>query len=115
MVTYVCRITGWTADHVLQMPARRFFAMYIELANQEQKTKASFFYDLCDVQAIAICDSNYYKELKEYFRLSSLPIEIQEKIEKRRRHIFNSDDPEDSKKAAQALRAILGKGMVVNG
>lgn len=85
--------------------------MRLELLKLEQRTKANFFYDLCDVAAISICNGDYYKEVKDFYREASLDPEERERNYRMRRKVFNADDPEEAKRAARALAALLGQKM----
>lgn len=115
MLTHVCRETGWTVEYVLSMPARRFYAMRLEMLRQDQKEKANFLYDLCDVSAISIADSKYFEEAKTYFRQSMMDPEDRLREDRMRRHIFDADDEIDSRRGAMAMKAMLGGGVRMNG
>lgn len=90
--------------------------MRLETINQERKQRASFLYDLCDVAAIPLCNSNYYEETKKYFREASMDKEERERADRMSRHIFDVNDSKDADRAARALKSVLGgKGMVMGG
>jgi hypothetical protein len=60
MIAEVCREYGWTVDHVLAMPVRRFFAM-LEAARM---LRAKDMLDLADIAAIPACTPKYAEGLK---------------------------------------------------
>lgn len=69
MLAEVCRFYGWTLTYCLSMPATQFFLMLScarNLRNQEMS-------ELCDIQAISICSSEYHKIIKDRYA----PIEIE--------------------------------------
>jgi hypothetical protein len=114
LITYLCKEMGWTVEYVLNMPARRFFAMLIELKEQHRKQSAAFLYDLCDVAAIAICDVKYLKELKGYYKNLQNETWSEPLFNKNPRRVFKADDPKESKAAANVLKAALN-GVVLGG
>lgn len=89
--------------------------MRLEMIRQEQREKANFLYDLCDVSAISLCDSRYYDDVKGYFRDSMMTPEERARAGRMGRHVFDADDPVDSLRAAHALNAMLGGGVIING
>lgn len=90
--------------------------MRIETIKQERFARANMLYDLCDVAAIPLCTADYYKETKNFFKYASLDMEERARNERMNRHVFDADDPEDSRRAAMALKALIGgKGMVFSG
>ncbi len=112
----MCKEFGWTVEYVLKMPARRFFAMRTETINYERKSRANFLLDLCDVAAIPLCNADYYKEVKSYFRDAAMDVAERKRVQRMNRHVFDADDPIDSKRAAEALKALIGGGgMVMSG
>jgi hypothetical protein len=112
MITHFCKAFHYTPDYVLQMPARRFFAMRIEQIELERRERADLLFDLCDVSAISLGDSKYLKELKHYYRTIKLTKDEYDKEVRHNNRIFDASDPKESKKAAQALAAAIG-GVVV--
>ena len=63
-IAEACREFGWTDEHVLKMPARRFFAMLEAVRSM----KASEKIDLCDIQFISQGTFKYYQELRKFFQ-----------------------------------------------
>lgn len=87
--------------------------MRLSLIEQENFERADMMHDLCDVSVISLGNSETYKDMKEYFRKRTLPVEELKRIERMNRHVFNADDPKESQRAAMALAALMGPGAVV--
>lgn len=58
---------GWTPDHVLAMPASRFFALLASGRKIARIKQAEEHVAKCDIASIALGDSDYYQEIRKVF------------------------------------------------
>ena len=65
MIGEACRFYGWRVDYVLSMPAVTFFAMLEAMRELDKYEKI----ELCDIQAISICDYRYYEHVRARYEL----------------------------------------------
>ena len=57
----------WTPEHVLNMPAMRFFALLESGRQIQDKKMAANAVMLCDVSSISLADGKYYDELRKFY------------------------------------------------
>ena len=100
----MCKETGWTVEYVLQMPVRRFFVLRKSLLEIKREDKYSHLLELCDIQMIGSAQGEYYQELKDFYRSQIQPDVIKKRLNSR---TFNSDNEEESQKAADILSATF--------
>lgn len=99
---------GFTDEHVLKMPARRFFAMNRARMDLEYKERNANYFNLCEIQSVSGVNSlEYYNEVRSYYRDSFLDEAPKKLLEDRKNRIFNADDPESSKYAANVLKSYF--------
>ena len=67
MISEVCALTGWTLDQILNMKATAFFSIKRNLHDIEFEKESKRFYEMCKVAFIPNADSQYSKELKDYY------------------------------------------------
>lgn len=67
LVTEALLLFGWTPEIVLNMPARRFFALLAEGRRQKIALRAAEHVALCDISSIGLGDAKYYEETRKVF------------------------------------------------
>jgi len=101
----MCREFGWTVDHILEMPARRFFAVRKSLFEIKKEERYLSLMDQCDVQSIALGDGKYYNEVKNMYKANIAP---PKRIEKQNNpRLFVADDPADSARFEAIMRSAF--------
>ena len=60
--------TGWTIDHVLKMPAIRFFSFKKACNKVRDERLSYYFYEMCDVTGLSGKDNETHQQLKTYYR-----------------------------------------------
>jgi hypothetical protein len=58
---------GWTPEHVLNMPATRFFALLNSGRKIARKKQAEEHVAKCDIASIALGDADYYEKIRKVF------------------------------------------------
>lgn len=66
-MTEALLLFGWSPDVVLNMPARRFFALLSEGRKQKVAADAAQHVALCDISSIGLGDAKYYEETRKVF------------------------------------------------
>lgn len=61
------RLFNWSAEQILSMPARRFFALLNEGRKQELQSQARAHVALCDIASIALGDAQYFEKVRQIF------------------------------------------------
>jgi len=79
---------GWTPDHVLAMPAVRFFALLHSGRKIQRKKAAEEHVAACDIASISLGDPDYYEKVRKIFYFRA--IEREDQIERR---ALDSTDP----------------------
>lgn len=74
-MTEALLLFGWTPDVVLNMPARRFFALMREGRKQKRQIEAARDVAACDIASIALGDSKYFETVRKAFVTRALGIE----------------------------------------
>jgi hypothetical protein len=95
---------GYTPDYTLTMPARRFFAMNKSRMSLEARETAAKFYELCQIQAIGgVGSMDYFDAVSNNYRDGTLSEKDRKILINRRNKVFDADDPDSIKYAAQVL------------
>lgn len=79
----------WTPEHVLGMPAVRFFALLQSGRKLDAKQRAWESVRSCDIASIALGDAKYYQELRKHYETMALGRAEQT----RRGRVLDSMDP----------------------
>ena len=66
-MTEALLLFGWTPDVVLEMPARRFFALLREGRKQRKEGDAARDVASCDIASIALGDAKYFEDVRKVF------------------------------------------------
>jgi hypothetical protein len=99
----------YTDEYVLKMPARRFFSMRKALADMSFQEQNRQYFELCQIQAIAgVNNLDYYNELVAEYRKRAMTEENRKILSNRSARIFDADNPEESKYAANVLQGFFG-------
>jgi hypothetical protein len=64
-VSEVAWLYGWTVDEILNMPWPRFTLMLSE----GRRWRAVDYSELCDIQAVSICTTDWYKAQKALYSM----------------------------------------------
>ncbi len=67
LVTEALLLFGWTPDEVLNMPARRFFALMREGRKQKRQNEAARDVAACDIASIALGEAKYFEDVRKVF------------------------------------------------
>jgi hypothetical protein len=73
VVTEICLLFGWTDEHALSIPARRFFAMLQSGRKMKSKERLHLLADLTDIASIPIYTPEFSKQLREHYLKSAHP------------------------------------------
>lgn len=99
---------SYTPDYVLKMPARRFFSMNKSRLLLQEKERNLKYLELCHVQAVGgVGSMEYYENLSTHYRDMTLSEKDRSILEKRRNRIFDADDPNSNKYAANVLNGFF--------
>jgi len=58
---------GWTPEHVLNMPASRFFSLVNSGRKIARQKQAEEHVAKCDIASIALGDADYYEKIRKVF------------------------------------------------
>lgn len=72
LVTEALLLFGWEPETVLNMPARRFFALLREGRRQKVQNDAARDVASVDIASIALGDAKYYDEVRRVFLARAL-------------------------------------------
>jgi len=64
----LCMDTGWSIEYVLHMPAIRFFAIKKAHTRVGDERLGKYFYEMCDVFALAPQSNESLQALKVYYK-----------------------------------------------
>lgn len=79
----------WTPEHVLGMPAVRFFALLQSGRKLEARQRAWESVRECDIASIALGDAKYYQEMRKHYELVALG----QAERARKDRVLNAADP----------------------
>lgn len=67
MTVEAMRLFNWSVDQILNMPARRFFALLEEGRKQKIQDEARQHVALCDIVSIGLGDAQYFEKVRAVF------------------------------------------------
>jgi len=89
------------------MPAPTFFSMLKSVRELKREENAVLLRELCDIVVIAWGSSDYYKSMRENY--TELLLTPEQLAARKNPRVFDVNNPERAKEAANLLASFLGQ------